>query len=83
MNAAKEHLSKLVPNAKEDLKELAFPDRDGLEIQRHLAGLGCTKLSFAMRPVLVGLNTQSKLSWKSQIGEDQCTSISKQKQSVL
>lgn len=55
MNAAKEHLSKLVPNAKEDLKELAFPDRDGLEIQR-LAGLGCTKLSFAMCPVLVGLN---------------------------
>lgn len=45
MNAAKEHLSKLVPNAKEDLKELAFPDRDGLEIQR-LTG-GCTKLSFA------------------------------------
>lgn len=35
VNAAKEHLSKLVPNAKEDLKELAFPDRDGLEIQRH------------------------------------------------
>lgn len=55
VNAAKEHLSKLVPNAKEDLKELAFPDRDGLEIQR-LAGLGCTKLSFAMCPVLVGLN---------------------------
>ena len=52
MNAAKEHLSKLVPNAKEDLKELAFPDRDGLEIQR-LAGLGCTKLSFAMCPGLV------------------------------
>ena len=59
MNAAKEHLSKLVPNAKEDLKELAFPDRDGLEIQR--LGLGCTKLSFAMCPVLVGLNISTRV----------------------
>lgn len=35
VNAAKEHLANLVPNAKKDLKELAFPDANGLEIQRH------------------------------------------------
>lgn len=34
VNAAKEHLANLVPNAKKDLKELAFPDANGLEIQR-------------------------------------------------
>ena len=34
MNAAKGHLANLVPNAVEDLKEVAFPDSRGLAIQR-------------------------------------------------
>ena len=34
MNMAREHLAMLVPNAKEDLQELAFPDADGLDLQR-------------------------------------------------
>ena len=34
VNMAREHLAMLVPNAKEDLQELAFPDADGLDLQR-------------------------------------------------
>ena len=36
VNAAKSHLANLVPNAVEDLKEVAFPDSRGLAIQRRL-----------------------------------------------
>eukprot|EP00435_Cladocopium_sp_Y103_P064210 s365_g25.t2 len=35
VNIAREHLSTLVPDAKTYLKELAFPDPDDLDIQRH------------------------------------------------
>ncbi|OLP95737.1 Polycystin-2 [Symbiodinium microadriaticum] len=35
VNAAKGHLANLVPNAVEDLKEVAFPDSRGLAIQRN------------------------------------------------
>eukprot|EP00439_Symbiodinium_sp_Y106_P067987 s3852_g11.t1 len=35
VNAAKSHLANLVPNAVEDLKEVAFPDSRGLAIQRN------------------------------------------------
>ncbi|CAJ1460153.1 unnamed protein product [Effrenium voratum] len=35
VHAAKAHLASIVPNAAEDLRELAFPDDRGLSIQRH------------------------------------------------
>merc|ERR1719464_1642139 len=34
MSTAKQHLSRLVPNAVADLKEVAFPDEQGMAIDR-------------------------------------------------